>query len=107
MRPVYFPQSNCIMGHDQTDYACLPAFRGSIPNHPTPGNTERIISAYRLSDADLERLCAQRVLWVEQLVSPGGPMQPQWIGLENPFEFENGTIWDGKGVGPENWSRKR
>lgn len=95
------------MGHDQVDFACLPAFRGSIPNHPTPGNTERIVSCYRFTDTDLENICKTGVLWVEQLVAPGGPMQPQLIGLENPFEFENGTVWDGKGVGPENWSRKR
>ena len=106
MRPIYFPQSNCIMGHDQTEYNALPAFRGTVPNHPTPGNTERVIACYRLSDADLKQLCAQRVIWLEQLVAPRMPMQPQFIGLENPFEFENGTMWDGKGTAPDNWVKK-
>ena len=108
MRPIHFSQQNCIMGHDQLAYAALPAFRGSIPNHPTPGrDTEVVISCYRLTDSDLERLCRDRVVWMSQVVTRGGPLQPQMLSIEDPFVFEDGSTWDGRGTKKENWKQKK
>jgi len=106
MRPIHFPQQNVIMGKDQPQYAVLPAFRGEIPYHPTPGrNTERVISCYRLTDQELEALCKNRVIWLQQVVSVGGTLQPQILQVENPFRFEDGSEWDGKGREAENWKK--
>lgn len=107
MRPIYFPQQNSMLGKDQPEYAVLPAFRGAIPYHPTPGfNTEEVITCYRLTDEDLEKLCKSKVIWLRQVVALRGPLQPQLLQVDNPFVFENGTEWDGKGDKQENWKKK-
>ena len=107
MRPIYFPQQNTILGKDQVEVAALPAFRGEIPYHPTPGrNTERVISCYRLTEKELEDICRNGVIWLQQVVAVGGPLQPQVLSVENPFDFEDGTVWDGKGRAKENWKKK-
>lgn len=103
MRPVYFPQQNTILGRDQTEVNALPAFRGEIPYHPTWGNTERVISCYRLTDKDLEDLCRNKILWVQQILGKGVPLQPQLPMIESPFLFANGKTWDGKGNTEENY----
>jgi hypothetical protein len=107
MRPVYFPQSNCIMGHDQVGLNALPAFRGSIPHKPTPGNdTEIVVSCYRLNDTDLEELCKNRVIWMSQVVACRGPLQPQSLQIASPFLYETELEWDGKGLEKENWKKR-
>jgi hypothetical protein len=107
MHPVHFPQQNTLLAKDQVEYTALPAFRGSIPHHPVPGrHTEEVISCYRLTDAELEQLCKQRIIWLRQVVAIDGYLQPQLIQVESPFIFENGTEWDGKGNEKENYKKK-
>ena len=105
MRPIHFPQQQCILGRDQVEVSALPAFRGAIPYRQYAHDTEEIISCYRLTDLELEALCKNRVLWVRQIVAVRGPMQPQMIQVENPFLTANGTMWDGKGLAEENWKK--
>ena len=107
MRPIYFPQQNSLLGKDQPDYAVLPAFRGSIPYHPVPGlNTEEVITCYRLTESELEKICKTKVMWMRQVVAVRGPLQPQLLQADSPFVFEDGSEWDGKGKEAENWKKK-
>ena len=106
MRPIHFPQQNALLAKDQVEYNVLPVFRGAIPHHPTQQGTERVISCYRLTEAELEQLCSSKVIWVQQLVGVDrGLLQPQMISVESPFVFETGNEWDGKGNEPENWRK--
>lgn len=79
MKAIHFKQQNIIMGHDQTEYKALPAFRGTLDM-----GSEEIIACYQLSEEEKAEVAKTGKIWLRQLVGRS-LMQPQLPQVENPF----------------------
>lgn len=61
MKPIQFPESNCIFAKDQPQYRQLPAFRGPQPE----GN---VVSCWKLSFRERIRILFTGKIWVSLMM---------------------------------------
>lgn len=76
MIPAQFPESNAVMARDQGEYEPMAVY--------VFGNPEgRVVCCFRLSPAEIEKICRTRTLWVQQLTF-GRMFQPIALSTQKP-----------------------
>jgi hypothetical protein len=76
MTPIKFPQANITIAENQPEYFPLPAL---------VTQEGMVITAWVLSDVEVNMLAETRLLWLKMLTF-GQPLQPIMPQTENPFE---------------------
>jgi hypothetical protein len=71
MKPIEFPEQNCVYAKDQPEYMPLPAFRDDAP-------TGDIISCWKLSPLERMRILLTGKMWVS-LRMFGQPLTPSYF----------------------------
>lgn len=74
MKPIEFPQQNCVFAKNQKEYLPLPAWQGE----------RETISCYKLTIRERLKLLFTGRLWLRQF-NFGGSLQPQAPGVDCPF----------------------
>ena len=82
MKPIEFPEQNCVIAKDQKPYLPLPAHR-----------TEdgKIISCWRFTFWERIKMLFGNKLWIWNWTF-NSPLQPQCPTLDYPFETERADV---------------
>lgn len=78
MKPIGFPEQNCVYGKDQPDYLPLPAHRTA---------EGEVISCWKLSARERIKILFTGKLWWSVLTF-NHPLQPQCPFVNKPFVKE-------------------
>lgn len=78
MKLIEFPDQTVVIAKDQPEYLPLPAFQ--FANDPTG----RTVCCWQLTWRERLRLLLTGRLW-HQIMTFRQPLQPQWLGLDKPF----------------------
>lgn len=78
MEAVTFEQCNVIYAENQPEYSPLPAYR-------EPGAEGRIITCFKLTPDELNKVAETGVIWVS-ILTFNKPLQPLLPQVDNPFK---------------------
>lgn len=76
MKPIEFPEQNCVFAKDQPEYLPLPAYRS---------DSGEVISCWRLTWKEVLRFLLTRKIWLRQLTF-NDKLQPQSPSIQYPFQ---------------------
>lgn len=80
MEPILFECANAVYGANQPEYIPLPAER-------RPGNSGEVVTCWKLSPEELERVKETGVIWLSMLTF-NQPLQPVLLSVDKPEAYD-------------------
>ncbi len=81
MEPILFKGANVVYGASQPEYKPLVAER-------RPGNSGEIVTCWKLSPEELERVKETGVIWLSMLTF-NQPLQPVLLSVDKPEPYDS------------------
>ena len=81
MEPVQFEGANIVYGANQPEYMPLPAER-------LPGHSGAVITCWKLTPEELERVKESGVIWLSMLTF-NQPLQPVLLSVDKPEPYDS------------------
>lgn len=80
MEPINFKGANVVYAKNQPEYKPLPAER-------RPGNSGEVVTCWKLSPEELERVKEIGVIWLSMLTF-NQPLQPVLLSVDKPEAYD-------------------